>query len=168
MRAFYFNNLVLLIYLGFVLFALRYGFESYFRFHKIGRNNIKKSTKGMKNYWWYELLHQKYGFDKPYRLNKVFTVLFAAAFLMQLVLGWITILSIPMAALFCTCLLASIPANYFALTQYNLNEHGRKIVFFSPRKNGRGYDLFCVQLFWFLLPFGEILAELKMICSIWQ
>lgn len=75
--------------------------NQYFRSIGIGKNMINKSTKGMRNYWWYESLHRTYDLNVSFYLNKIFTILFLCNILIHLFAGWLGFVSIITSVLFC-------------------------------------------------------------------
>lgn len=49
---------------------------------------IRKWTKGMRNYWWYEELQEQIGAAPQFGLNKAFTLVFVAAVVFHALAGW--------------------------------------------------------------------------------
>lgn len=171
MKDFYLYHWIMSFFLYGIYYMVlfREGMYHYFRLHKISKTKIRKSTKGMKNYWWYEQLHEAFGFDRQYYLNKIFTIISLAALLLHMLFGWLPMMSLPIVVLFSLSFVVYIPMNYFALTQWNLYNHGQKFVFFARRKNGRrGYDCIFVDVMQLLFPILFLVIELDFLKEKWH
>lgn len=163
MKCFYICNWFLIFFQFVFIYMLtfREGMYNYFRLHKISNTKIQKSTKGMKNYWWYQRLHEEFGFDAQYYINKVYTVVSLTILILHLLFGWSKIMSIPIAILISLSLIVYVPMNYFAIIQQNLHEHGKRFVFFKRRSHGtKGYDSIFIDLCRILFPIIMICIEM--------
>ncbi len=90
---FYFLMWALLFTPGFIYLAFRMAVNWYLHGRGLSRTTIKKKTKGVRNYWWYEELNQSYHLGWCYWLNKIFTVLYLGAVALHLSFGWCKIAS---------------------------------------------------------------------------
>lgn len=172
MKDFYLYNwgFVILLF-GFEYMVLfRNGMEDYFRLRKISKTKIRKSTKGMRNYWWYQQMHEEYGFDTIYWLNKIFTVATIPTLVLHIIFGWWKVMNIPVTVLIILCCMIDIPMNYFAVIQNNLYQHGTEFVIFERRKydTRRGYDSIVFDVVQIVLPILIIYIEFNLLNSIWH
>lgn len=54
----------------------------------ISKTTIKKLTRGARNYWWYESIHNTYYLGWKFFLNKWFTILYPGVITLHLLFGW--------------------------------------------------------------------------------
>lgn len=75
----------------------RHAVKLHLRDRGISKTSIDKALKGKRNFWWYEVAQREYSMGWIYILNKGFTILFAIAVIVHMVIGWIKSVSIAMA-----------------------------------------------------------------------
>lgn len=100
---------------------------------------MKKMRKGKLNYLWYEQLHKKYDLGLIYYVNKAYTLVFAAAVIIHLLLGWIKEASMLFCILFCISQALLVVLNIFSDIEYLINEFGTPFVILRQNKR-KGLD----------------------------
>ena len=151
----YVIHLVFLTIIAGYYMMFRLSMRHWFKTRKIKRSEINRLTKGKKNYWWYEALHQEYNLGAVYYLNKSFTVLYAVTTFMMIAFGWIREMIIFNAVLYAlVCILGGVMSMFTSL-QDNLEAYGKPVVLYKSNGVGLGhadsifYDLFKVGLILF-------------------
>lgn len=85
---FYFFVWSLLVVSGIYYLFFRYAARLDLRKTGLSKTAIKKAMKGMKNYWWYELLKNNFSNSWVYGINKLFTIIFPLCLCVHLLFGW--------------------------------------------------------------------------------
>ena len=101
------------------------------RRYGIGKSRWKKLYCGTRGRIWYETLHQQFGVPCIYRLNKLYTLLFALSLLTHLALGWMKIPAVLFCILFSAANIILIMLSAFAYAEMLKAEFGRLWVFFG-------------------------------------
>lgn len=118
-----------------------------FRREKKSRTFLKKSMKGIKNYWWYEQLNSEHGLGWIYHMNKCFTIMFATSLGLHFIIGWCRAFSALIATIFAISCIPCSAMWVFSSMQISQDEFGNKIVLFAPYIKGKtkkwyGYSSF--------------------------
>ncbi len=163
MKYFYVANLAFLAYIALIYMMFRCGMNDYFRLQRISKTKIRKSKKGKKNYWWYEQLHEEYGFDKFYYLNKMFTITYLLALILNIFFGWLKIFSIPVGILVSLCSICSAIMFYSSSIQINRRKYGKSIMLFLREFANSIIDIL-MAFYLLLIAFREI----KLLNGIWH
>ena len=106
---------------------------------RIRKRDIRKSKKGIKNFWWYEDLHRQYDLDILYRINKIITVYYPLTFALFIMLGWITEFKILIAILYISVYIIYSVSAFICCTLYNKINYGKAFVllgYWGFKKNG--------------------------------
>jgi len=132
MKIYYFVTLVFLAF-SFVFYIAFRGVMPRFlrRRYRIGKSRWKTLYCGKRGRLWYETLHRQFGFLCIYRMNKLFTILFAAAFVTHLSLGWMKIPAVIFCVLYAAASILLILLDAFAYAETLKEEFGRIWVFFG-------------------------------------
>ena len=130
------SNLILLLFCFFTYFHFRGGVYSYCRISKMSKSYIRKSQKGVSNYWLYSQLHRQHNLGTLYYLN--FIYLFALiVFFTAFALSWISFLRIPVMIAGVLLGVATIPVFFASLIYTNIEDVGQAFVIFKMFK---GYN----------------------------
>jgi hypothetical protein len=161
MLAYYFLTLLFFVCLGVMYLLFRYGVQTWLQLKKqLSETRIRKLKKGKKNFWWYQALHDEVGMGLLYPLNKGFTLVYALALGLSLVLGWWKPASVVLCGLMILLCLSAGVMVAFTLIWVNIEEHGRPIVFLAQRKN-QGLDSVIIDvaavLFCLIMGYAHIL-----------
>jgi len=92
------------------------------------------------NYWLYKKINSELGLGRIYYLNiflLVLTLLYCGT---VFILGWIELLSLPIAICNAALCLAQIPAILFSDIYYNLEYHKEAFVVLAKNRPGRGFN----------------------------
>ena len=158
--SYYFVNGLLLTLPGIYYLFFRFHVTDWLEDKKIRRREINKCKKGMRNFWWYEQLHKEYRMGWLYFLNKGFTLLYSAAFVLHLLLGWTGKTVIPFAVLFSLVCLLTAVMSVFSSVQGNKRTFGRIFVGIARTENG---GIHCI-----LFDIAEAAFPLLMTYAEWQ
>lgn len=132
MRAYYLVTPVFLAFSFIFYLPFRGTMPDYLRRrYRIGKSRLKKQPSGFRNRLWYESLHRQYGFPVLYLMNKLFTLLFAAAVLLHLTLGWMKIPALVFCILYSAATLLLILLDAFSYLETLRAEFGRIWVLFG-------------------------------------
>jgi uncharacterized protein with PQ loop repeat len=168
MMGFWLSTLLFLALPAILYIWFRFSVDSWLRREKrVGKSKLKKLKIGKRNFWWYEATHAQVDMGPLYWINKLFTISWSCAFGLNLLMGWIRVMSI-VIGLFCaiTYILASMML-IFSTIRYNLDEYGTPFVLIvrnktTKRINSSLFDLMMVGLFAVIFY-----AHLIMICDLW-
>ncbi|MBQ8145633.1 MAG: hypothetical protein IJ039_02515 [Clostridia bacterium] len=165
---YYFSSNIFVIATLIPYWMFRGGVDSYLHNCKgLSKTNINKRKKGKRNFWWYEELHKELNIGTVYYFNKIYTILFACVFPVNLALGAIKATSV------ITCPLSLILYAFtaimliFASIQFNKEEHGTAFVLLAKRYNG-GISSSIIDLIMLFLPLGMAYAHILLAINIWQ
>ena len=149
--------------------AFRMSITNWLRQRGVSKSAIKQHTKGWRNYWWYEELHTQYNLGALFLLNKLFCISYLVAIIMQICVGWIKIISIPLTCILCVLFLLCIAIWFFSSRQWSLHEFGVAFTMFAHKgKSKNWYGFSGVSLLWgLLLPAAMIIAQIKLLLSVW-
>ena len=162
MLAYYFLTLLFFVALGVMYFLFRYGVQTWLQLKKqLSETHICKLKKGVKNFWWYQALHNEVGMGLLYPLNKGFTLVYTLALGLSLILGWWKPVSVVLCGLMILLGIFSAIMIGFALIWGNIEEHGRPIVLLAYPKTKGGLDSVILDaatvLFCLLVGYAHIL-----------
>ena len=143
---FYVFNIFYSIISFYIYGMFRFGVEDNLRYRRCSKSYIKKSLKGVKNYWTYARIHGDAGLGCAYRLNLALLVLTPAYFVFAVLFGWIRLMQLPVAILSAVICTVQVPAMFFAEVYYNLENYGEEFVLYRRRKNFYGYDSSVVDI----------------------
>ena len=136
---FYFYSIVIVLY-NLLLYAIfRSGIYDYLRSSKMSKSNIKKSRKGLKNYWLYCSINRQQPLGILYGLNYIFlaaTVVFTA---FAVSAGFIKALQPILFFLSVILCIIEIPASITASIHSDNAEYGKPFVLLAKRKDTKGY-----------------------------
>ena len=138
--SFYGWNIICAIFALFIYISFRWGVDSYLRVGKNSKTFIRKNKKGFLNYWLYKKINSELGLGRIYYLNiflLVLTLLYCGT---VFILGWIELLSLPIAICNAALCLAQIPAILFSDIYYNLEYHKEAFVVLAKNRPGRGFN----------------------------
>ncbi len=146
---FWLVNLILVISSAITYTLFRIGVYSYCRLNKMSKTYIRKSRKGISNYWFYSKVHKENNLGVLYYLN----LLFFSLFVIHLILfafSWISFIKSPTTIVGFMLCIATIPVYCTFLIYYNLENLGKPFVIFMPYKDKStgGYRISTV-LEWF-------------------
>lgn len=88
MTDYYFLLWPILFALSIVYCFSRMLIKQMLRSEKRSNTAIKKSMKGLKNYWFYEDIHQQYGLGFAYHANKIFLIFWLASLILHGMVDW--------------------------------------------------------------------------------
>lgn len=108
-----------------VLSVIYYGFFRgavglYLEDKGLSKSHVKKAKKGWRNYWWYEELNQQIGLSWIYFVNKTYTLLFLCTIVLQICLGWWSIMFPITMAVTIILLALDIPMYYLVFSTWCL------------------------------------------------
>lgn len=131
------------------------------------KSMIKKLTKGKRNYWWFEAIHEKYGIGILYPLNKLLTVLLPFSIVFSLLFIWFSFGKYLCAVLNTVLMLCCLITYIYSSMQDNYINFGSYFVILGVSKdsnrrvthfNSSFLDIFmflvmcmCIRLEWWLL-----------------
>ena len=149
------TNLILLIFALFTYVHFRCGVYAYCRISKMSKSYIRKNTKGISNYWLYSQLHEQNNLGVLYYLNLVYLVCMIA-FLIALLLSWISFLRIPVMIVGIILGVTTIPVLFTSLVYTNIEDVGQPFVIFKAYKINDGKRRFATVFDWMFcfLPFA--------------
>lgn len=138
---FYAVNLCVVFFFILNHICFRTSIYSYIRHSKRRSDTfIKKHSKGLVNYWFYEELNRELSLGLWYRLNKInfYAVIFVSFTIIAF--GYMEFMQIPITVL--TALMASIqvPIGFLDITTSNIEDFGKPFVFLGIRDYGRDYN----------------------------
>ena len=107
------------------------------RNQKTSRTFLKKSMKGLRNYWWYEQLNHETHLGWVYYMNKIFTITFATALGAQLFLGWWSLFSAFIVIVFVASCIPCSAMWLFASMQITQDEFGKRFTLWSSSIEGK-------------------------------
>ncbi|MBP3493587.1 MAG: hypothetical protein J6J83_03125 [Oscillospiraceae bacterium] len=89
------QNMVAHYFVTYIFLMMALPFYGVFRSHihselrrTLREGEIRKWTKGMRNYWWYEELREQVGDTPQFGLNKAFTLMYLVTLAAQALAGW--------------------------------------------------------------------------------
>ena len=121
-------------------FIFRSGIDSYLRYNRKSKSFIRKSKKGMANYWLYKKTHQEVNLGYIYYLNWAFIVLTPLYLILAVSLGWWNIMRIPIAILAFLLCGIQVPAYVFSDIYDKYENYGQPFILIRKSKFGRGFD----------------------------
>lgn len=131
---FYFFNIVIVFYNLLLYTIFRGGIYDYLRLCKMSKNNIKKSRKGLKNYWLYLSIHKQTSLGILYYINIVFLISTIAFSIFTIALGFIKMLQ-PIVLVFSIAIcVIEIPSTMLASIYNYRAEFGKPFVLLARRK----------------------------------
>lgn len=165
---FYFVSLCALLLPAMLYFLFRGSVRTWLQCSKqINRSKFYKFTKGIKNFWWYQALHEEVNLGAIYYMNKAFTVLCPALFVLTLLTGYIKVMSLVLGPLhFLVHLMAAIMI-FFAQMQDHLELYGKKIVLFKRAPVVKRVDSTILDILFVLVILATGYAILMMVGKIW-
>ena len=165
---FYFVSLWGLLLPAMFYFLFRGSVRTWLQHSKqISRSKFYKFTKGIKNFWWYQALHEEVNLGAIYYMNKAFTVLCPALFVLTLLTGYIKEMSLVLGPLhFLLHLMAAIMI-FFAQMQDHLELYGKKIVLFKRAPVVKRVDSTILDILFVLVILATGYAILMMTAKIW-
>ena len=133
---------------------------------KLKAPSINKLKSNIKDYLWYEALHQTSNLGTIYYINKFFTITFIVTFTLTLLTGYIKVMSIILCPLHIIVYIFMAIMTLFSRVQENLNYHKRAFVLFGRSSNG-GVDsiFFDIMMVFSVLILAYINALLA--CRVW-
>ena len=151
-------NIFLLIPCVFIYSFFRTEIFKHCRALKIRKRDIRKKMKGLKNYWFYSLLHKEINLGVFYYLNLVFLILLIL-FLVLSLLSFVGFLKTPIIV--CGIILGTfaIPIGCISLSSSNIESFGKPFVWFRVIKKSDGRRMFVSLLDWFF-PFSPLVIYL--------
>lgn len=166
--SYYFVSLIFCVGSLISYWIFRGGVNSYLRNTKgLSKTNINKHKKGKKNYWWYEEINKEFGIKKLYRLNKIYTILFAVVLFSDLIFGFFRSASIFICSISVIFYILNAIIGFFGIVQYTIEEHGRAFVLYAKSSNGK-IDSSIFNLFFIAYPLGMIYAQIVMTIGLWK
>lgn len=144
---FYFFTILITFY-NLLLYAIfRSGIYSYLRLSKMSKSNIKKSSKGFKNYWLYHSINKQRPLGILYSLNFIFLITTFAFTVFAITLGFIETLK-PILFTFSIILcVIEIPSVIISSIHNNNEEYGKPFILLAKRKYLRGYSSSLIDWF---------------------
>ena len=144
---FYFYSIAIILY-NLLLYAIfRGGIYDYLRLSKMSKSNIKKSRKGFKNYWLYQLINKQKPLGILYDLNFIFLIATTVFTILTILIGYIKIFQPALFVISILLCLIEIPSTILASIYTNKAEYGRAFVFLAKRKYTRGYTSSLIDMF---------------------
>ena len=122
---------------------------------------LRKSLKGIKNFWWYKSIHNEYGINDIYHINRAFTVLYAVSVVVSLVLGFIKALIPIVCAVNLLMYAVTVILAVCASLMYNINHYKTPVVLFRRSATQR-IDSSVLDMFSVLFMLGTGWAEVKL------
>lgn len=136
---FYVSAIVLALY-SVLLYALfRGGIYDHLRESRISKSFIRKSRKGLKNYWLYHQLNKSRPMGALYYLNAAFLILLIIYLPLSVLFGKVGFMEIPVAIAAALLFFCEIPAIFFFTRADAIANYGRPFVFFARRREYNGY-----------------------------
>ena len=141
-------NLYLLIWLAFVISAIWYflfrgAIPGILRREGASKSAIKKSQKGLRNYWFYDEIHKKYNIGFLFYLNKIFILLFGPFLCLHIILGWHSAF-VPAVAI-AVCVLCALNVPMWVATQLSArNQNSRNKSSFIAAVSGALFPIFII------------------------
>ena len=136
---FYFLHIVIVLYNLLLYSIFRGGIYDYLRLSKMSKTNIRKSKKGLKNYWLYQSIHEQHSLGILYGLNILFLIFTIVYSTLVFTLGFIKTLQ-PLLVILSICLcIVEIPTMAIASIYDCKAEFGRSFVLLTKRKESNGY-----------------------------
>ena len=137
---FYVINILYAVFSLGLYAGFRAGINCYLRHNKNSKTFIRKSKKGLANYWLYRKLHNELNLGCIYYFNMLLLIITPVYFVATVFLGWIEIMEIPISIVgFLLCGL-QIPAYIIAHIYNNYEEHGKPFILLKKTKDGMRYD----------------------------
>jgi len=164
---YYFGSLFFMLLPAIAYFLFRFRVETWLKRKKrISSSRFRRMTKGLKNYWWYEKLHEETGLGALYYLNKAFIILFVSVFTLTLLTGLIKEMSVIICPLQVTVYILTAIMALFSQIERNLQYYGTPIVIIAKTPND-GIDsvVFDIIMILFVLLMGYL--NIKLAGSIW-
>lgn len=137
MVSYYFMSMLLLALPPIFYMMFRFSIESWLRRKRVSRSRIKKFTKGKRNYWWYEAIHEQYNMGLLYHLNKFLTVFYPITLGLSILLGWLRVMTPIISGLYALISLTVAVMSFFSSVQNNLDEYGAPVVILRQSKSKR-------------------------------
>ncbi len=131
---FYLFIICFIIYHFFLYAFFRGAIYDYLRMSKVSKTYIRKSRKGIKNYWFYSQIHKEHSLGALYYINIIYLFSILVFLLMVVLFGQakeVHILLILSAVIMC---LMEIPCTVFASVIECRVEFGKPFVLFAVRK----------------------------------
>lgn len=153
MTVYYFLVLIFISFYSAISYMVfRCTLYDYFRAMHISKTRIKKLSRGLKNYWWYEKIRSLVPMKFSYSINKIFTICFLFTFSFHLLLGWFKYTAYPV--LFFNAVISILTAviNAFSAVLYNRITYKRIFVFFKINQR-KTIDCFVFDIFSVIMPF---------------
>lgn len=124
-------TLYFVIWTMILLSVIYYGFFRgavmlYLQGKGLSKTYVRKATKGSRNFWWYEELNQQIGLSWIYFVNKTYTLLFLCTIVLQICLGWWSIMFPITMAVTIILLVLDIPMYYLVFSTWCLARAERK------------------------------------------
>jgi hypothetical protein len=120
--------------------------NSYLRHRKKSKTFIKKSKKGIANYWLYKKLHNEINLGYIYYFNLLLLVITPLYFVIVVSLGWLDVMALPIAVLNLLLCGIQVPSTVFSHIYDNYETYGQPFILLRRRYNN-GYDssfvIFC-------------------------
>jgi len=146
---FYLSNILIILYNLLLYFLFRRGIYNYLRLSRMSKSNIKKSRKGLCNYWLYYSINKQKPLGVLYHLNIVFLILTVLYSVMAVAVGYIEVMQSAIWWFSVLLCLAEIPASIIASTYNCKAEYGKPFVLLAKGKfNKRFYSSVFDVLSW--------------------
>lgn len=144
---FYFYSIVIVLYNLLLYATFRSGIYDYLRLSKMSKSNIKRSRKGLKNYWLYQLINKKTPLGILYGLNYIFLISTAIFTILAILIGYIKIFQPILFVISILLCLIEIPSTILTSIYTNKMEYGKAFVFLAKRNYMRGYCSSLIDMF---------------------
>lgn len=129
---------------------------------KIRERSLRKRMKGMKNFWWYQRLHEEYNIGFIYHLNRAFILSYVIAFAVTLLLGFVRALIPIICVLNILLYILTAVIAMIASAMDNLMNYGSVIVLLRRHPETKRIDSTVLDIFamLFILAIGWVNLKL--------
>ena len=165
---FYFISLILQLLPALFYFLFRSSVSTWLQRSKhISRSKSNKFKKGIKNFWWYQALHEEVNLGAIYYMNKAFTILWPFLFVFTLLTGYVKVMSLVLVPLHILLYLLTGCMVAFSNVQDKLELYGKPVVLFRIQPFSKRVDSSIFDVFWvvFMVTMGYVI--LMMAGKIW-
>lgn len=145
----FYGATILIVLLNLSLyFSVRGSITDFFRFNKLSKTNIRKNTKGFKNYWFYRELNKIKPLGLMYYANIIYFYLTLFYTALSLSLGYIRVLQPVFFVTSIGICLLQIPMTIWSVYYDNLYAFGKAFVLCSRFPDARRHLRTILDYIW--------------------
>lgn len=154
---FFIIHVIYVLYSVAIFWGFRFCVEACLRAKGKSKTYIKKSKKGLRNYWFFEKVHREIGLGLGYQLNIALLSATLVYSVFVTALGWMPAFQVAAAILSVILASLQVPAILWGFIWDNRAEFGTFFVLFRRRAHARYF------------PFCDLLSALLPICfTVWN